>query len=581
MTSDWDAIQADAIPGGANRIRERFQRDRAEKQRQREEQQRAQAAQQAIQLQQASQEDGEIIEDDFTLPAVNTGDIKNEDTSDDEIVVVRSGPKVKESSTTSDAAKKTGQATELAKLKEREAAAAADLAKVKESSGTAKQQNGAQNQAAARARQAELREKLTTRPKASNDVAKAAELRPKTGLASIPRIDTSALNGRQLSMSDVTKPKRSEPSSGFSDERRSSKKPQRGSGSNSSSALSSPRSPIPLANERQPPDWYEKLNRQAIRSKGDSGVDVLLNGLKTQIKKAQEGRSDLDSIFKEVRGKLHTIPFYEVTAQGLKNTRILDNENGLPQIFDKRYARNVDWPWDIRADAEELYNKWCRKDFLTDLMRGIQCGKPKNSKEVSGRNTDRIDPTYPKLDGKDWGNMHLLNGQWWPTQLTCVRDGAHAESQAGISGGSINQNKQGAYSCVMSGGHGYGNDKDGDQDGGDEVLYCGTDCTDGSGKITDSTQHMINSANGTEPVRLIRSHHLKSEWAPKVGYRYDGLYDVVDYERLDPVGHPRARHRFKLVRQKNQDPIRWNEPEKRPTDQEVEAYQKDKRLRGF
>ena len=75
---------------------------------------------------------------------------------------------------------------------------------------------------------------------------------------------------------------------------------------------------------------------------------------------------------------------------------------------------------------------------------------------------------------------------------------------------------------------------------------------------------------------------MQSLYRPEIGFRYDGLYDVVNSERLDGRESLRQRHRFKLVRVPGQDPIRGgNGLEKRPTQQEIDAYNKDKRLRGF
>ena len=85
---------------------------------------------------------------------------------------------------------------------------------------------------------------------------------------------------------------------------------------------------------------------------------------------------------------------------------------------------------------------------------------------------------------------------------------------------------------------------------------------------------------GNNPVRLLRSHKLKSEYAPEKGFRYDGLYDVVSVERLDPANSLRQRHRFRLVRQAGQDRIRFSGPEARPTSQELDEYKKHQRMSG-
>lgn len=403
--------------------------------------------------------------------------------------------------------------------------------------------------------------------------------RAREGANITPLITSAAPDSRKKSteVTDPRSPKRTAPDSGFGDERRSD-----GPSKRKPSSSSVPRSPG-QSSGREPPKWYSDLKRSNTRGKQESEAEPLLNGLKIQISKAQDQMKKpqnqqhfgLHDAFNKARDFLHKIAFAQVTKQGLRDCRIFDNESGLSQIFESRFAGGVPWPFDIKADAEELYNKWYRQDFETDLMRGIICGKPslKSGKEKHDRTSDRLRDDWPRRGANYTGHGKLLNGQWWPTQLTCLRDDAHGSSQAGVFGGNIEKG-EGAYSCVMSGGHGYADDKD----NGDWVYYCGTDSD--NGKVTDATQRLMNSVGQT--VRLIRSHQLQSDWAPVVGFRYDGLYEVQDYKRIDPEGHPRARYQFKLVRVPGQDPIRGGKgPERRPTQQEVEACDKDKRLRGL
>lgn len=368
--------------------------------------------------------------------------------------------------------------------------------------------------------------------------------------------------------------------SAFTEERRSSlpaisKKKKK--------TLSMPHSPDAATMERstadeRPPKWYLDTPQPKTRAKNESNVDTLLRSLREQTTKCKRAHHAKDQAsllkgFDDVRTKLHTIAFTPVTAELLRGGRMLHDSDGLPQLFDSAYTNGVEWPFDIRADAIELYNKWCRKIFETDLFRGINFKA--QSKKEGGKTADSLDRTYAGLvSAKYHGNGDLLNGQWWPTQLCALRDGAHGSSQAGISG----KPGEGAYSCIMSGGLDAKGQKYPDEDHGEWVFYTGTDSTDG--KIADFTRRMLESVR-SKPVRLIRSHNLDSEYAPIVGFRYDGLYDVVDVERLDPETSDRQRHRFRLVRQAGQDPIRGGEgPERRPTEQEVEELRKHQRNLG-
>ncbi|TKA77733.1 hypothetical protein B0A55_04177 [Friedmanniomyces simplex] len=376
--------------------------------------------------------------------------------------------------------------------------------------------------------------------------------------------------------------------SAFADERRSAPKtskrassPQSPDGSAShkgpfskkaSTHKAERESPTRVMIEERPPPWYKKLNPTPRRNPDEASASALLVRLKDDVKKCKSAKgpgAQAQQLFGNIRDELHTLAFERVSGQLLRNNRMLHNKDGLPQIFDEEHSDGVAFPWDIKADAEEIYNKWCLEDFETDLLRGIIRGKPA-SKNVE-RSVDSIDNKYKgRASSKYHGNGLLLNGQWWPTQLTAVRDGAHGATIAGISGAA----GEGAYSCIMSGGHGYE-----DEDHGEWVLYCGTDSTDGS--VTEATQRLLESEGNGKPVRFIRSHNLSSDFAPEIGFRYDGLYKVVSYEKLDGASSIRQRHRFRLERIAGQTPIRGTEPEKRPTKQEVEAHKSDKRLRGF
>lgn len=344
-------------------------------------------------------------------------------------------------------------------------------------------------------------------------------------------------------------------------------------------SLASPQSPngehdeTAGAGERErPPAWYKATQSgKRLNDALSSNADVLLASLNDKIKKRSELGSEtsknkfvLEKLFTEVREKLHTAMFVQVNRQVLANNRMLSNGLGLSAIFAHDSGSDVDWPFDIKADAEELYNKWSRQEFSTDIMRGIQFLGDDGSSIP-----DRIDDKWKKkvISAKYFGDGDLLNGSWWPLQICALRDGAHGVSQGGISG----QAGQGAYSCIMSGGHDYP-----DVDEGHVVLYCGTDSFDGS--ITEYTQRLIESVKTGNPIRLIRSHKLQSPYAPLKGFRYDGNYVAVSMERLDPVTSLRQRHRFRLERCPGQDPIRGgNGPERRPTNQELEAYKTHQR----
>lgn len=131
-------------------------------------------------------------------------------------------------------------------------------------------------------------------------------------------------------------------------------------------------SPLKWVGDERPPIWYRELKVKNSRGKDQGDTDILLKSLRTQITKCQQNpfphKLQL-AAFAEVRNRLHSLVFREVNASMLKLNRILHNDEGLPQLFDEQYTNGVDWPFDIRADAHELYNKWSRRVFDTHLLR--------------------------------------------------------------------------------------------------------------------------------------------------------------------------------------------------------------------
>jgi putative restriction endonuclease len=104
--------------------------------------------------------------------------------------------------------------------------------------------------------------------------------------------------------------------------------------------------------------------------------------------------------------------------------------------------------------------------------------------------------------------------------------GVHRPVMAGISG----SEREGADSIVLSGGY------EDDEDLGDEIIYTGHGGRDAETGTQVTHQRLTrgnlalaySSLNGL-PVRVIRGAALDSPYAPRSGYRYDGLYLVEDY----------------------------------------------------
>ncbi|KAI4722625.1 hypothetical protein E4T48_01214 [Aureobasidium sp. EXF-10727] len=327
-------------------------------------------------------------------------------------------------------------------------------------------------------------------------------------------------------------------------------------------------------NDSAPPVWYKDIGLDKVKRapRIPPGIEEHLNKITSGIKKINEAAAKnmppTATELKKINDGIHKAFFLDLSALAIRQKGLLHNDRGLPQIFN---SDKVEYPWYIKEDAAELYIKWWQKDTNPDLFRGIKLGRTKNAKIGRESAADKLDPKYPRKKGDFHGNGHLRNGQWWPTQLCAVRDGAHSATVAGICG----RTGEGAFSCVMSGGSYPNIDK------GTEVWYYGTESDDPS-RPSDSTQHMIESCRLQTLVRVLRASKMTTEgsndYKPKEGMRYDGLYKVASYEVKNVA---KQVHLFHLVREPDQGPIRNSGPEVRPTPEELEALAKAKIEKKF
>jgi len=143
-----------------------------------------------------------------------------------------------------------------------------------------------------------------------------------------------------------------------------------------------------------------------------------------------------------------------------------------------------------------------------------------------------------------------------------------------LAGGISGKKGVGAHSVVLAGGHYQ------DRDEGDNIWYCGTDATTNY-EVTENTKLLVaNVGQQNKPVRVLRSQNLPATnvYKPERGYRYDGLYDVLDFNVLD---ERKQIHLFHLRRQGGQAPIRYQGLEKRPTKEEIVAYDELRKKLGL
>lgn len=143
------------------------------------------------------------------------------------------------------------------------------------------------------------------------------------------------------------------------------------------------------------------------------------------------------------------------------------------------------------------------------------------------------------------GANSLVVGDCWPNWTAMRWEGAHGHTGYGIAG----KIRYGAYSIVVNGRYRNIND-------GNTLWYWGTRPKGGTpSACTNLLRRSIVTRN---PVRVIRGVDADVLWRPRRGFRYDGLYRVLEEqeERLIPFNY-----RFRLVRLANQPEIQRNQPD--------------------
>lgn len=147
-------------------------------------------------------------------------------------------------------------------------------------------------------------------------------------------------------------------------------------------------------------------------------------------------------------------------------------------------------------------------------------------------------------------------GAKWESRKDCSSAGVHRPLMAGIHG----TKETGALSIVVSCYY-----KD-DKDFGDTIYYTGTggrkrwsdDCPPKRLRLgpqifdqqwSDSgNEALVKSRDTGNPVRVVRSHKVLSDFAPAEGYRYDGLYTVESaWKEKNPKGLDICRYRLERV----------------------------------
>jgi hypothetical protein len=141
-------------------------------------------------------------------------------------------------------------------------------------------------------------------------------------------------------------------------------------------------------------------------------------------------------------------------------------------------------------------------------------------------------------------------GTSFDSRAAVRQSGLHRHDMAGISGAY----DEGADAIIVSGGYGD------DVDLGDEIIYTGQGGQENGKQVRDQeltrgNRALVISENLGLPVRVIRGSGGDPQFSPSTGYRYDGLFSVVEHWQESSHDGP-VIWRYRLVKHPRADDVR-------------------------
>lgn len=225
-----------------------------------------------------------------------------------------------------------------------------------------------------------------------------------------------------------------------------------------------------------------------------------------------------------------------------ESTEDLIKKTTLPQTLRNLYlSQNL--PPSVNLEAYRIVARWGRGLFGPPVWTGPR-----------------------RLTGP--GPHGFVSGDCWPSREAMFLEGCHGTTQSGIHG----DEEYGAFSIVANGV--YDN-----RDTGDSIWYSGTNPTHES-EASGYTQRLITSHRTGNPVRVFRGANStdvldEDRLAPVRGFRYDGLYRVVQCQVPLRAGFPpppEGTYEFFLRRNVGQPPIQCSGPDVKPDDETLAMW---------
>ncbi|XP_053981844.1 guanylate cyclase alpha-like [Hylaeus volcanicus] len=211
-----------------------------------------------------------------------------------------------------------------------------------------------------------------------------------------------------------------------------------------------------------------------------------------------------------------SITFTANTTQ--ENERLLDESCRKHQVENK-----------TKEDFEQLFIK-------LNYICQMKSTKEEAQANSSWCNTNVINYTYGSISG-------FPSGSWWGIRMDCSRDRVHDPFNENIQIGPFGVTSICTPSVNLNE----------DIDFGNSLTFTGQKYVDEESDI----DPLIKNYENQIPVRLIRSYNLLNKFAPKTGYRYDGLYIVTKFW-IGVNSDSTKYYKFSLLRLNGQEPPSWS-----------------------
>ncbi|KAI5275193.1 hypothetical protein E4T47_01716 [Aureobasidium subglaciale] len=235
--------------------------------------------------------------------------------------------------------------------------------------------------------------------------------------------------------------------------------------------------------------------------------------------------------------------------------------------------RATRWPVRLIEEAEEIIHKWESewgplshiKVNLYDTggrLHGISTPEDVQREVLlvkwSRKETSWVNPNFARRNG----DLGFKPGDWWINPMFAFHDGIIAST---TSDSCVTTCFQQAYALLLA--------------DGDEL-----DCKDPAHftyRSTPGDARRYRLCAGTlasrQPIRVLRSHTLRSFWAPRAGIRYDGLYKVSGWRIVQDPATKAINYHISFDRLTSEPPI--DSVLQHPTADELDDYAEYKRVR--